>query len=110
MFWDVFGEPGTGALATVSDMGQCCWLACSTSTTQAGVLRLVFKIADDQGLLIIGPGKDLQRHPAYWQGLPPPGASSISAASIGAIQRGLLAIETGAVTKFFDDRARHRRP
>ena len=85
-------------------MGRCCWRALlNLNDTQAGVLQLVFKIADDQGLLIIdlGParhhpvrGRQRQEFTEY---------GNISAASIGAIQRGLLGIETQGGDKFFGE-------
>ena len=54
VFWDVFGEAGHPVRATVSDMGPLLLSRLlNLNDTQAGVLQLVFKIADDQGLLII---------------------------------------------------------
>ena len=54
VFWDVFGEAGHPVRATVSDMGPLLLTRLlNLNETQSGVLQLVFKIADDQGLLII---------------------------------------------------------
>ena len=53
-FWDVFGENGVPVRATISDMGPLLLARLlNLNDTQAGVLQLVFKIADDQGLLLL---------------------------------------------------------
>lgn len=95
-FWDVFGEQGHPIRATVSDMGPLLLSRIlNLNETQAGVLSLAFKIADDNGLLLLDL-KDLQ---AVLQFVAE-GAKeyrtqygNISAASIGAIQRGLVTLE-----------------
>ena len=104
--WDVFGEQGHPVRATVSDMGPLLLgRMLDVNETQAGVLNLVFKIADDNGLLLLDL-KDLRAMLQYV------GENSsqfttqygnISAASVGAIQRGLLQIETQGGDKFFGE-------
>ncbi|MFM7002144.1 MAG: helicase HerA-like C-terminal domain-containing protein [Limnohabitans sp.] len=104
--WDVFGEQGPPVRATVSDMGPLLLARMlGLNETQAGVLNLVFKIADDNGLLVLDM-KDLR---AMLQHVGDNAKSftteygNISAASIGAIQRGLLQIETQGGDKFFGE-------
>ena len=104
--WDVFGQQGHPVRATVSDLGPLLLgRMLNLNETQAGVLQLVFKIADDDGLLLLDM-KDLR---AMCQ-LVGDNASeftteygNISAASIGAIQRGLLQIEAQGGSKFFGE-------
>ncbi|KAB2964490.1 helicase HerA-like C-terminal domain-containing protein [Zoogloea sp.] len=106
VFWDVFGEAGHPVRATVSDMGPLLLARLlNLNETQAGVLQLVFKIADDQGLLIIDL-KDLRATLQYVGDNAKDFTTqygNISAASIGAIQRGLLGIETQGGDKFFGE-------
>ncbi|MBP6764053.1 MAG: DUF853 domain-containing protein [Rubrivivax sp.] len=104
--WDVFGEQGHPVRATVSDMGPLLLARMlALNETQAGVLNLVFKIADDNGLLILDM-KDLR---AMLQYVGDNGSQftteygNISAASVGAIQRGLLQIEGQGGDKFFGE-------
>ena len=104
--WDVFGEQGHPVRATVSDLGPLLLSRMlNLNETQSGVLQLVFKIADDDGLLLLDM-KDL-RAMCHWVG---ENASdftteygNISAASIGAIQRGLMQIEGQGGAKFFGE-------
>ncbi len=104
--WDVFGEQGHPVRATVSDLGPLLLARMlNLNETQAGVLQLVFKIADTQGLLLLDM-KDLR---AMCQ-LVGDNASeftteygNISAASIGAIQRGLMQIEAQGGDRFFGE-------
>ncbi|HEY4317028.1 MAG TPA: DUF853 domain-containing protein [Herbaspirillum sp.] len=105
-FWDVFGEKGHPVRATISDMGPLLLARMlNLNDTQQGVLQLVFKIADDNGLLLLD-GKDLR---AMLQHVGDNAASfkteygNISAASIGAIQRGMLAIEEQGGDRFFGE-------
>jgi len=104
--WDVFGEQGHPVRATVSDMGPLLLgRMLSLNETQAGVLNLVFKIADDNGLLLLDL-KDLRamlRHVGDNAGQFTTQYGNISAASIGIIQRGLLQIETQGGGKFFGE-------
>jgi DNA helicase HerA-like ATPase len=104
--WDVFGAQGHPVRATVSDMGPLLLARMlALNETQAGVLNLVFKIADDNGLLILDM-KDLR---AMLQYMGDNGSQftteygNISAASVGAIQRGLLQIEEQGGDKFFGE-------
>ncbi|MBS0371335.1 MAG: DUF853 domain-containing protein [Proteobacteria bacterium] len=106
VFWDVFGEAGHPVRATISDMGPLLLARLlNLNDTQTGVLQLVFKIADDQGLLIIDL-KDLRATIQYVGDNAKDFTTqygNISAASIGAIQRGLLTIETQGGDKFFGE-------
>jgi DNA helicase HerA-like ATPase len=104
--WDVFGEQGHPVRATISDMGPLLLgRMLSLNETQAGVLNLVFKIADDSGLLLL----DLKDLRAMLQHVGDNAADfrtqygNISAASIGIIQRGLLQVESQGADKFFGE-------
>ncbi|HQC97044.1 MAG TPA: DUF853 family protein, partial [Aquabacterium sp.] len=104
--WDVFGESGHPVRATVSDMGPLLLARMlALNDTQAGVLNLVFKIADDQGLLLLDL-KDLRamlQHVGDNASQFTTGYGNVSAASIGAIQRGLLQIEQQGGDQFFGE-------
>ena len=95
-FWDVFGEKGHPVRATVSDLGPLLLSRMlNLNEVQQGVLQLVFKVADDHGLLLLDL-KDLRamlQHVAEHSGELQTEYGNISAASVGAIQRGLIAIE-----------------
>ncbi|MDD2926165.1 helicase HerA-like domain-containing protein [Rhodoferax sp.] len=104
--WDVFGEQGHPVRATISDLGPLLLARMlNLNETQAGVLQLVFKIADDDGLLLLDM-KDLR---AMCQQVGDNASDftteygNISAASIGAIQRGLMQIEQQGGDKFFGE-------
>nr|WP_315463948.1 helicase HerA-like domain-containing protein [uncultured Rhodoferax sp.] len=104
--WDVFGQQGHPVRATVSDLGPLLLARMlNLNDTQAGVLQLVFKIADDDGLLLLDM-KDLR---AMCQDVGDNAAhytteyGNISAASIGAIQRGLMQIEEQGGDQFFGE-------
>ncbi len=104
--WDVFGEQGHPVRATVSDLGPLLLARMlNLNETQAGVLQLVFKIADDRGLLLLDM-KDLR---AMCQQVGDNASQftteygNISAASIGAIQRGLMQIESQGGDRFFGE-------
>jgi len=104
--WDVFGESGHPVRATISDMGPLLLTRMlGLNDTQSGVLNLVFKIADDNGMLLLDM-KDLR---AMLQFVGENAKQftteygNISAASIGAIQRGLLQIESQGGDKFFGE-------
>jgi DNA helicase HerA-like ATPase len=104
--WDVFGEQGHPVRATVSDLGPLLLSRMlNLNDTQAGVLQLVFKIADDRGLLLLDM-KDLR---AMCQHVGDNASDftteygNISAASIGAIQRGLMQIEAQGGDHFFGE-------
>ncbi len=104
--WDVFGEQGHPVRATVSDMGPLLLgRMLNLNETQAGVLNLVFKIADDNGLLLLDL-KDLRAMLQYVGDNASDFTTqygNVSAASVGAIQRGLLQIETQGGEKFFGE-------
>jgi DNA helicase HerA-like ATPase len=105
-FWDVFGEMGHPVRATVSDMGpQLIGRMLNLNDVQQGVLTLVFKIADDDGLLLLD-FKDLR---AIVQNVGENAKTytteygNVSTASIGAIQRGLLELEAQGAEHFFGE-------
>jgi uncharacterized protein len=107
-FWDVYGVLGHPVRATVSEMGPLLLARLlNLNETQAGVLNLVFRIADDQGLLLL----DLKDLRATAQDVGDNARSfttrygNISAASIGAIQRGLSAIDEQGGDHFFGEPA-----
>jgi len=104
--WDVFGEQGHPVRATVSDMGPLLLARMlGLNETQAGVLSLVFKIADDNHLLLLDM-KDLRamlQHVGDNARQFTTEYGNISAASIGAIQRGLLQIEQQGGDRFFGE-------
>ena len=95
--WDPFGDAGHPVRATVSDMGPLLLARMlDLNDTQAGVLNLVFKVADDNGLLLLDL-KDLRTMLAYVGENAKQFTTeygNVSSASIGAIQRGLLALES----------------
>jgi uncharacterized protein len=104
--WDVFGAQGHPVRATVSDLGPLLLARMlNLNETQAGVLQLVFKVADDQGLLLLDM-KDLR---AMLQNVGDNASTftteygNVSPASIGAIQRGLLQIEEQGGDQFFGE-------
>jgi uncharacterized protein len=108
VFWDVFGEQGHPVRATISDMGPVLLgRLLNLNETQSGVLTMVFKIADDQGLLLL----DLKDLRAMLQYVGDNAADfrtqygNVSAASIGAVQRNLLALEQQGGDKFFGEPA-----
>ena len=104
--WDVFGEQGHPVRATISEMGPLLMARLlNLNDVQESVLALVFKIADDNGLLLLDM-KDLQsmlqhvgENAKQFQTL----YGNISAASIGAIQRGILALQQQGGEKFFGE-------
>ncbi|MCL4769206.1 MAG: DUF853 domain-containing protein [Burkholderiaceae bacterium] len=104
--WDVFGEQGHPVRATVSDMGPLLLgRMLNLNETQLGVLNLVFKIADDNGLLLLDL-KDLRAMLQYVGDNAKEFTTeygNISAASVGAIQRGLLQIEQQGGDRFFGE-------
>ena len=107
-FFDVFGEQGHPMRTTISEMGpQLLSRLLDLNDTQSGVLNAVFRIADDQGLLLIDikdlramldfVGKNADEFTTTY--------GNISKASIGAIQRNLLALEGQGGDKFFGEPA-----
>ncbi|MBU0914973.1 MAG: DUF853 domain-containing protein [Gammaproteobacteria bacterium] len=104
--WDVFGEQGHPVRATISDMGPLLLgRMLDLNDTQQGVLQLVFKIADDNGLLLL----DLKDLRAMLQHVGDNAKTftteygNISPASVGAIQRGLLQVEEQGGDRFFGE-------
>ena len=107
-FWDVFGEQGFPMRTTVSAMGpQLLARLMGLNETQGGVLNLVFKIADDNELLLIDlkdlrlmldfVGKNASKFTTSY--------GNITSASVGAIQRAIMAIEAEGGEKFFGEPA-----
>ena len=105
-FWDVFGEQGHPVRTTISDMGPLLLSRMlDLNDTQSGVLNLVFKIADDNGLLLLDL-KDLRamlQHVGENAKQFTTEYGNISSASVGAIQRGLLQLETQGADQFFGE-------
>jgi len=106
--WDLFGEKGHPVRTTISDMGP---LLISRllqlNETQGGVLNIVFKIADDEGYLLIDL-KDLRTMLNYVGERSADYTTSygtISKVTIGAIQRGLLSLESQGAENFFGEPA-----
>jgi DNA helicase HerA-like ATPase len=107
-FWDVFGEQGHPLRATISEMGPLLLARLlNLNDTQSGVLTIAFKVADDNGLLLLDL-KDLRAMLQYV------GENAkqltteygnVSPASVGAIQRGLLALEQQGGDRFFGEPA-----
>jgi len=104
--WDVFGEQGHPVRATISDMGPLLLgRMLNLNDTQEGVLNLVFKIADDSRMLLL----DLKDLRAMLQYVGEHASEfttrygNVSAASVGAIQRALMLIETQGGAKFFGE-------
>ncbi|ENO89849.1 helicase HerA-like C-terminal domain-containing protein [Thauera linaloolentis] len=106
VFWDVFGEQGHPVRATISDMGPLLISRLlNLNDTQTGVLTLVFKVADDNGLLLLDL-KDLRAMVQYVGENAKTFTTeygNISTASIGAIQRNLLALEEQGGDVFFGE-------
>src|SRR5262249_48438942 len=106
VFWDVFGEQGHPVRAKVSDMGALLFSRMlNLNDIQSGVLTLTFKIADDNGLPLIDlkdlramiqyVGENAKKYTTDY--------GNISSASIGAIQRGLVALEEQGAAKFLGE-------
>ncbi len=106
--WDVFGENGHPVRATVSEMGPLLLgRLLELNDTQEGVLNMVFKIADESGLLLLDL-KDLRSMLQYVADNADQFKTqygNVSAASAGAIQRNLLALESQGADKFFGEPA-----
>jgi DNA helicase HerA-like ATPase len=105
-FWDVFGRRGVPVRATISDLGPLLLgRLFGLNATQQGVLSLIFKVADDNGLLLL----DLKDLRAMLQFAGDNASTfttkygNISAASIGAIQRALLEVEQQGGASFFGE-------
>ena len=107
-FYDVFGEQGHPMRATVSQMGpQLLSRLLGLNETQDGVLNVVFRIADERGLKILDI-KDLRAtldFVAQHAGEYSTKYGNIAAASVGAIQRAILQLESQGAEKFFGEPA-----
>ncbi|HEV8500585.1 MAG TPA: helicase HerA-like domain-containing protein [Casimicrobiaceae bacterium] len=105
-FFDVFGDAGIPLRATVSDLGPLLLgRMLMLNDVQAGVLAIVFKVADDNGLLLLDL-KDLRAMLAFVgenAAQLTTRYGNVSAASIGAIQRGLLVLEQQGGAKFLGE-------
>ncbi len=106
VLWDVFGEQGHPVRSTISDMGPLLLSrVLGLNDTQTGILNIVFKLADDEGQLIL----DLKDLRAMLQHVSERSAElrqtygNVSAASVGAIQRALLEIENQGANLFFGE-------
>ena len=106
VFWDVLGKRGHPIRATVSDLGPLLLARLlQLNDTQEGVLNLTFKIADDAGLLLLDV-KDLRamlQHVGEHAAELTTEYGNVSAASVGAIQRGLLTLEAQGVEQLFGE-------
>ena len=107
-FWDLFGEQGHPVRATVSEMGPLLLgRILNLNDIQGGVLSLIFRIADDNGLLLLDL-KDLREMARFVgdnAGKFRTEYGNIAAASVGAIQRGLLTLEEQGGDRFFGEPA-----
>ena len=108
VFWDAFGKQGHPVRTTISEMGPLLLARMlGLNETQAGVLTLAFKVADDNGLLLL----DLKDLRALLQHVGDNAKQfttqygNVSSASIGAIQRGLLTLDQQGTDKFFGEPA-----
>lgn len=106
LFWDLYGERGHPIRTTVSEMGPLLLSrVLNLNDTQAGVLNLAFRVADDNGLLLL----DLKDLRAIVQYVGEHAAElkneygNVSSASVGAIQRNLLALESQGGEHFFGE-------
>ncbi len=106
VFWDVFAKRGVPLRATISDLGPLLLgRLFNLNATQQGVLALVFKIADDRGLLLLDL-KDLRamlQHVGDNAKMFRTEYGNVSTASIGAIQRSLLEVDQQGGTMFFGE-------
>lgn len=107
-YWDVFGETGIPLRTTISEMGPMLLARLlNLNETQEGLLNLVFRVADDRGLLLI----DLKDLRALLKFVAENAKEfqveygNVSAASVGAIQRALLALENEGAEKLFGEPA-----
>lgn len=107
-FWDVFGTSGHPVRATISEMGPVLLSRLlQLNETQTGVLHIVFKVADEHGLLLLDL-KDLRALLTYVAENAAAFTTrygNVSAASVGAIQRGLLTLEQQGGDRFFAEPA-----
>ena len=107
-FWDVYGKGGLPVRTTISEMGpELLARLLELNDTQAGVLNIVFRVADDQGLLLLD-FKDLRSMVQYVGDNAADFKTkygNVTAQSIGAIQRALLRLEDQGANTFFGEPA-----
>ena len=107
-FWDVFGQTGIPLRTTISEMGPLLLSRLlNLNATQEGLLNLVFRVADDKGLLLIDL-KDLRamlKYVAENAKTFQVEYGNVSTASVGAIQRALLTLENEGATNLFGESA-----
>lgn len=105
-FWDIFGEQGFPVRTTVSEMGALLLSRIlNLNDVQGGVLNVVFRVADDQGMLLLDL-KDLKSMLAYVAENAEQYTvkyGNVSKQSVGAIQRALLAIEDQGASQYFGE-------
>jgi uncharacterized protein len=108
VFWDLFGEQGHPVRTTISEMGPLLLARLlGLNDTQAGVLTMAFRVADDNGWLLLDL-KDLRamlQHLAANASEIKTAYGNVSAASVGAIQRALLGLEEQGGERFFGEPA-----
>ncbi|ODN71855.1 helicase HerA-like C-terminal domain-containing protein [Methylobrevis pamukkalensis] len=108
IFWDLFGVEGHPIRTTISEMGPLLLARLmNLNDTQEGVLNIAFKIADDEGLLLLDL-KDLRAMLGYLSEHAKEISATygnVSTATIGAIQRGLLVLEQQGADNFFGEPA-----
>jgi len=108
VFWDLFGEKGHPVRTTISEMGPLLLARLmELNDVQEGVLNIVFKVADAEGLLLLDL-KDLQaalKYVADNEKTIDVEYGNVSAATIGTIQRGLLTLETQGAANLFGEPA-----
>ncbi len=108
LFWDLYGAAGHPVRTTVSEMGPLLLARLlSLNDTQTGVLSVLFRLADDEGLLVLDL-KDLRAlltHLAERRAEISARYGQVSTASIGAIQRALLTLESEGGDRFFGEPA-----
>jgi uncharacterized protein len=108
IFWDLYGEQGHPIRTTVSEMGPLLLSRLmGLNETQEGVLNVAFRYADDEGLLLLDL-EDLQSvlmHTAENASALAAKYGNVSKASVGTIQRQLLAFDSQGAAKFFGEPA-----
>lgn len=108
IFWDLLGEQGHPVRTTVTDMGPLLLARLlELNDTQEGVLNIVFKLADDEGLLLLDLAdlKSLLQYIGDHRSSLTNEYGNVSSASVGAIQRQLLVLEQQGGAKFFGEPA-----
>ncbi len=108
VFWDVFGEQGSPIRATIAEMGPLLLARLlELNDTQAGVLNIAFRVADEQGLLLLDL-KDLRAMLGFvadHAGELTTRYGNVAPATVGTIQRALLVLENQGAANFFGEPA-----